>query len=81
MKLPLNYLRSNKFATSIGLITSSRSYEHNIMAFERTHHLSYDPGLVAVSICPTKQQLRILEHQKKLELIYVQAINIYFQAN
>jgi flavin reductase (DIM6/NTAB) family NADH-FMN oxidoreductase RutF len=54
MKLPWNDPRSNTFATSIGLITSNGSHGHNIMACEWTHHLSYDPGSVTVSIGPTK---------------------------
>ena len=40
----------NKFATTIGLITSSGSSGPNIMAYEWTHHLSYKPGLIAVSL-------------------------------
>jgi flavin reductase (DIM6/NTAB) family NADH-FMN oxidoreductase RutF len=56
MKLPLNDPRFKKFATSIGLINSNGPHGHTIMACEWTHHLSYDPGLVAVSIGPTKKQ-------------------------
>ena len=54
MKLPWNDPRSNKFETTIGLITTNEPKGPNIMACEWTHHLSYDPGLVAVSIGPTK---------------------------
>lgn len=41
MELPWNDPRSNKFATTIGLITSDGPYGPNIMACEWTHHLSY----------------------------------------
>ena len=49
MELPWNDPRTNKFATSIGLITSDGPLGANIMACEWTHHLSYNPGLIAVS--------------------------------
>jgi flavin reductase (DIM6/NTAB) family NADH-FMN oxidoreductase RutF len=65
MKLPWNDPRSNKFATSIGLITSNGPHGHNIMACEWTHHLSYDPGLVAVSIGPTKTTVENIRTSKE----------------
>ena len=54
VELPWNDPRSNKFVTIIGLITSSGSSGPNIMACEWTHHLSYKPGLIAISLDPTK---------------------------
>lgn len=54
MDLPWGDPRSNKFATSIGLITSNGPHDHDIMACEWTHHLSYKPGLIAVSLGPKK---------------------------
>lgn len=54
MDLPWGDPRSNKFATSIGLITSNGPYGHDILACEWTHHISYRPGLIAVSLGPTK---------------------------
>jgi hypothetical protein len=54
MDLPWGDPRSNKFATSIGLITSNGPRDHDILACEWTHHLSYRPGLIAVSLGPTK---------------------------
>jgi flavin reductase (DIM6/NTAB) family NADH-FMN oxidoreductase RutF len=54
MDLPWGDPRSNKFATSIGLITSNGPHGHDIMACEWTHHLSYRPGLIAISLGPTK---------------------------
>ena len=65
MKLPWNDPRSNKFATTIGLITSDGPNGPNIMACEWTHHLSYDPGLVAVSIGPTKTTVENIRTSKK----------------
>ena len=65
MKLPWNDPRSNKFATTIGLITSSGSNGQNIMACEWTHHLSYDPGLIAVSLGPTKATVENIRTSKE----------------
>ena len=65
MKLPWNDPRSNKFATTIGLITSDGVNGPNITACEWTHHLSYDPGLVAVSIGPTKTTVENIRTSKE----------------
>lgn len=43
---------ANQFATNIGLVTSNGAHGQNIMACEWTHHLSYRPGLIAVSVNP-----------------------------
>jgi flavin reductase (DIM6/NTAB) family NADH-FMN oxidoreductase RutF len=65
MELPWNDPRSNKFATTIGLITSYGSDGPNIMACEWTHHLSYDPGLIAVSLGPTKATVENIRTSKE----------------
>ena len=52
MDLPWNDERSNKFITNVGLITSDGSFGPNVMACEWTHHISYNPGLIAVCIRP-----------------------------
>lgn len=44
--------RMRKFVTNIGLITSTGPYGPNIMAAEWTHHISYAPSLILVSISP-----------------------------
>ena len=44
--------RTKQFVTNVGLITSNGPYGHNIMAAEWTHHVSYEPGLIAVCINP-----------------------------
>lgn len=41
-----------RFVTNVGLVTSSGIHGHNIMACEWTHHLSYKPALVGISIHP-----------------------------
>ena len=65
MELPWNDPRSNKFATTIGLITSSGPSGTNIMACEWTHHLSYKPGLIAVSLGPTKTTVANIRHTRE----------------
>ncbi len=65
MDLPWGDPRSNKFATSIGLITSNGPHGHNIMACEWTHHLSYSPGLIAVSLGPTKPTVENIRMSKE----------------
>ena len=65
MDLPWGDPRSNKFATSIGLITSNGPHGHDIMACEWTHHLSYRPGLIAVSLGPTKATVKNIRTSKE----------------
>ncbi len=50
MDLPWGDKRSRQFVTGIGLITSDGPYGPNIMAAEWTHHISYSPGLIVISI-------------------------------
>lgn len=38
------------FVTNVGLITSKGQHGDNVMASEWTHHVSYEPGLIAVSL-------------------------------
>jgi flavin reductase (DIM6/NTAB) family NADH-FMN oxidoreductase RutF len=52
LDLPWNDERSNKFITNVGLITSDGPFGPNVMACEWTHHISYNPGLIAVCISP-----------------------------
>ena len=65
MKLPWNDPCSNKFATTIGLITSNGRYGNDIMACEWTHHISYDPGLIAISLGPTKATVKNIKISKE----------------
>jgi len=69
MEVPWNNQRSNKFVTIIWLITSSGSSGPNIMACEWTHHLSYKPELIAISLGPTKLTARKYVRINNLELI------------
>lgn len=43
---------ARKFATNVGLTTSNGPHGYNIMATEWTHHVSYEPGLIAVCLHP-----------------------------
>ena len=52
MNLPWGEERTKQFVTNVGLITSNGPYGDDIMACEWTHHISYEPGLVAVCIRP-----------------------------
>ena len=52
--LPWGDEKTTKFVTNVGLITSKGSLGDNIMAAEWTHHVSYKPGIVSVSISPSK---------------------------
>ncbi len=65
MELPWNDPRSNKFATTVGLITSEGTNGPNIMACEWTHHISYNPGLVAVSLGHTKATVENIRQSKE----------------
>lgn len=52
MNLPWGDERTKQFVTNVGLITSNGPHGNNIMACEWTHHISYEPGLIAVCINP-----------------------------
>ncbi len=50
MDLPWGDERSVQFITNVGLITTDGPIGPNIMAAEWTHHVSYEPGVIAVCI-------------------------------
>lgn len=50
MDLPWGSELSAKFITNVGLITSDGPNGPNIQAAEWTHHVSYSPGMIVVSI-------------------------------
>ena len=50
MDLPWGDEKTNKFITNVGIVTSTGPFGDNVMACEWTHHFSYRPGLVGVSI-------------------------------
>ena len=54
-----------QFVTNVGLITTNGPYEHNIMAAEWTHQVSYKPGLIAVCIGPNKATLENIRESKE----------------
>ncbi|MBA3749325.1 MAG: flavin reductase [Nitrosopumilus sp.] len=65
MELPWNDPRSNKFVTTIGLITSEGIHGPNIMACEWTHHISYNPGLIAISLGLTKATVENIKKSRE----------------
>ncbi len=44
--------RTRQFVTNVGLITTNGPVGHNIMSAEWTHHVSYGPSLIAISVSP-----------------------------
>jgi len=65
MDLPWGSEISNKFITNVGLITSNGPNGNNIMAAEWTHHISYNPGLIAVCIHPVDATTENIEKTKE----------------
>jgi flavin reductase (DIM6/NTAB) family NADH-FMN oxidoreductase RutF len=63
--LPWNDERSNQFITNVGLITSDGPFGPNVMACEWTHHISYQPGLIAVSLGHTKATVENIRTTKE----------------
>lgn len=52
MDLPWGDDRTVQFITNVGLITSDGPIGPDVMAAEWTHHISYNPGLIAICIRP-----------------------------
>lgn len=52
MDIPWGSDIANRFITNVGLVTTNGTYGHNVMACEWTHHLSYKPALIGVSVNP-----------------------------
>ncbi|MBI3034082.1 flavin reductase [Candidatus Woesearchaeota archaeon] len=65
MDLPWGDIKTQKFVTNVGLITSNGPHGNNIMAAEWTHHISYSPGLIAVSIGTGKATAENIEKTKE----------------
>lgn len=65
LDLPWNDERSNQFITNVGLITSDGPFGPNVMACEWTHHISYHPGLIAVSLGQTKATVENIRRSKE----------------
>jgi flavin reductase (DIM6/NTAB) family NADH-FMN oxidoreductase RutF len=65
LDLPWNDERSNQFITNVGLITSDGPFGPNVMACEWTHHISYQPGLIAVSLGLTKATVENIRTAKE----------------
>ena len=65
LDLPWNDERSNQFITNVGLITSDGPFGPNVIACEWTHHISYHPGLIAVSLGQTKATVENIRRSKE----------------
>jgi len=65
LDLPWNDERSNQFITNVGLITSDGPFGPNVMSCEWTHHISYQPGLIAVSLGITKATVENIRTSKE----------------
>ena len=53
MDIPWGSDIAHRFITNVGLVTTHGAiHGHNIMACEWTHHLSYKPALVGISLHP-----------------------------
>ena len=50
MDIPWGSKESRAFITNVGLITTLGESGQNIMACEWTHHVSYRPGYIAISV-------------------------------
>ena len=54
MDIPWGSDPAKKFVTNVGLITSSGPHGDNIMSAEWTHQVSYQPGLILISLKTTE---------------------------
>lgn len=52
MDIPGGSEIAESFITNVGLVTTDGPHGPNIMACEWTHHVSYRPGLIGVSVNP-----------------------------
>ena len=64
MNIPWGSPHATQFVTNVGLITSRGPHGDNVMAAEWTHHVSYEPGLIAVCIGHGKATLQNIEATK-----------------
>ena len=61
MDIPWGSDPARKFMTNVGLITTDGPHGPNVMACEWTHHISYEPGLILISVsteCTTAENIR-----------------------
>jgi flavin reductase (DIM6/NTAB) family NADH-FMN oxidoreductase RutF len=50
MDIPWGSPAATRFVTNVGLLTSDGPHGPNVMAAEWTHHVSYQPGLIMITI-------------------------------
>lgn len=65
MDLPWGDEKTIQFITNVGLITSRGKHGDNIMSAEWTHHVSYSPGLIAVSIGKNRATLENIKSSRE----------------
>jgi flavin reductase (DIM6/NTAB) family NADH-FMN oxidoreductase RutF len=61
MDIPWGSDAARKFVANVGLITTDGPNGPNVMACEWTHHVSYEPGLILISVgagCTTAENIR-----------------------
>ena len=54
-----------KFVTNVGLITTNGPIGPNIMSAEWTHHISYNPGIIAVCLGHKKSSVENIRKSKE----------------
>ncbi len=50
MELEYGSIEARQFITNVGLVTSKGRWGDNIMAAEWVHHMSYNPGIIIISV-------------------------------
>jgi len=65
MDLPWGDDRTKKFVTNVGLVTSNGPYGNNIMACEWTHHISYNPGLIAICLTTSRASYENIKQSRE----------------
>ena len=65
MDIPWGSDIANRFITNVGLVTTHGVHGHNIMACEWTHHLSYKPALIGISLHPRHASFANIKETKE----------------
>ena len=79
MELPWNDPISQKFVTQVGLVTSEGIDGPNIMACKWNHHISYNPGLIAISLGLRKAIVKNIRNTREfgINLLLHRPINTF----
>jgi flavin reductase (DIM6/NTAB) family NADH-FMN oxidoreductase RutF len=65
MELSWNDRRTRQFLTNVGLITTDGPHGPNVMAAEWTHHISYNPSLIAINVRGNDATAENINHSKE----------------